>query len=151
MSTTTSVRRALTVLCAALAALTTWYVVTTVAGVDLVVRAGGAADRVTALPVVLASTAAALAGWGVLAVLERVTRHAARGWTAGAGLLTLVSLQPVLAPSDTAAEARVGLATLHLVVAAVVVVGLLRSRRDPAVPDATDRQAGADVPAGRVR
>ena len=151
MSTTTTVRRALTVLVAALAALTTWFVVMEVAGVDLVVRAGGAVDRITALPVVLASTAAALAGWGVLAVLERVTRHPARTWAAGAGLLTLVSLQPVLAPSDTAADARAGLAALHLVVAAVVVVGLLRSRRDPALPDATDRRAGADVPAGRAR
>ncbi len=68
-----------------------------------------------------------LAGWALLTVLERLTKRARTAWTAIALVLLLVSLAGPL--SATTPAATVGLAALHLVVAAVLIIGLRRSRR----------------------
>ena len=66
-----------------------------------------------------------LAGWALLATLERVRRRAAASWTVGAVVAFVVSLAGPLAGVTTAA--RVALACLHLLVVAVLVIGLRRS------------------------
>lgn len=107
------------------AALTTWALASAAAPVELV-STGGAVEPVSAAAVLGASAAAALAGWGVLALLERFAGHRARTvWLIGAGLLLAASAVPLVTPGDTAAGTRAALAAVHLVVFAVVVLGLL--------------------------
>lgn len=121
--------RALVAAAAPVAALTVWLLLTEVLGIRLEVASGATGEVVvTGLAVAVASLAAALAGWGALALLERLLdRTGARLWGLGGALLLLASFYPVLAPGSTAVDARVGLALLHLVVALVVLGGLSRT------------------------
>jgi hypothetical protein len=69
---------------------------------------------------------AAVAGWGTLALLERLTRSARGVWAAIAILVLLVSFAPV-STSGLDAMTRVTLSALHISVAAVVIPMLLRT------------------------
>lgn len=69
---------------------------------------------------------AAVAGWGSLAVLERLTRRARGIWAAIAVLVLLVSFAPVTT-TGLDALTRVTLSALHLSVAAVVIPTLLHT------------------------
>ncbi|SEC04174.1 hypothetical protein SAMN04489844_1561 [Nocardioides exalbidus] len=130
-SSSTVVRRGLTVVAAPVAAVAAWAVLTAVPGADLVVDPGAAsAQTVGAVPVVVISVVAALAGWGVLALLERyAASRATRVWRAGAAVVLLVSLVPLLAPGTTDTGTRVSLAALHALVTGVVVLGMTRPAR----------------------
>ncbi|HET8601840.1 MAG TPA: DUF6069 family protein [Segeticoccus sp.] len=113
--------RVLTVLAAPSVALAAWAVVRGL-GTDLVTDDGRA---VGAASVVVVSLLAALAGWGVVRLLERHTRRPALGW----GLVASATLSlSILGPSTTASGAAlVGLVLLHLVTAAVVMGGFSAS------------------------
>ncbi|ATO13000.1 hypothetical protein CO540_03455 [Micromonospora sp. WMMA2032] len=119
--------RLLTVLAATAATLLGWAVAVPLAGVELTARGGGgAAQRVTPVAVAVSTLLAGLAGWALLALLERLTARARPVWTVVAVLVLALSLLgPVGAGVGSAAT--VTLVSLHLVAAAVLVPGLRRT------------------------
>jgi|SRR5215218_9219748 len=127
-SRTTRRRRATAVLAAVLAPAAIWLVAVPLLGVDLqVAQPSGRAPAQITLPLVLVTAlAASLAGWGLLALLERLTRRARTIWTATAVVALVVSFAPLLAPG-TSTTARIVLALLHLTVAAILIPALARS------------------------
>lgn len=99
-----------------------------VLGVDLAVRLDGAGvQQVGNLAVTVTSLLAGFAGWAALALLERWTGHARRVWTVLAcGVLVASLTGPLAAVSPAATAVLLG---LHLLVGAVLLVGLRRSAR----------------------
>ena len=77
---------------------------------------------ITPVLVAVTSLAASLAGWALLAVLERFTARARTIWTATALVFALLSLAGPLSalPSTSAADA-LALAFMHVAVAVVLV------------------------------
>lgn len=71
--------------------------------------------------------AASLAGWLLLALLERRTRHARLAWT----IIALAALAASLALplAATTASATVGLIVMHLTVGAAVIPAIARTAR----------------------
>lgn len=104
---------------AAVAALA-WVVVTQLASVELVVGE----QQVNVVSVVVATLVAAVAGAGLLRVLEARTANGVTLWTWIALGVLVVSMVGPLGASGS--EAVAGLAVLHLLVGAVVIVGLRR-------------------------
>ncbi|MFF0371735.1 DUF6069 family protein [Micromonospora sp. NPDC005087] len=97
------------------------------AGVDLAAGTGNATRQITVAAVVVAAAVAALAGWALLALLERLTNRARVWWTSIAVAALLLSL---LAgpPSGVGGEVKAALALLHLSVGVVLILGLSRPR-----------------------
>jgi len=121
--------RVLAVGAAAAAALAGWCVVGPLAGVELTVDgANGRTVTVGAGIVVVLSLVAGLAGWALLALLERTTRRARGLWTAIAVVVLILSFAP-LADGTIGTGTRVGLGSLHLVVAAVLIPAMRRTAR----------------------
>jgi hypothetical protein len=120
--------RARAVLAAPAATLAVWVAAVPGAGVDLVVRNGGTEQSVTAVAVVVSTLLAGLAGWALLALLERFTARARSVWTGAAALVLLLSL---LGPvgGGVGTGATLTLVALHLVAAAVLVPLLRRTAR----------------------
>lgn len=118
--------RALTVLAAPATAVTAWALLR-LSGIALVTDTGSTVGPVS---VIVVATLAALAGWAVIAVIERRTRRPALWW----GLIGSATLAlSILGPGQTAQGADLlGLILLHLVVAAVVMGGLGASLGRPA-------------------
>ncbi|HEV2071297.1 MAG TPA: DUF6069 family protein [Acidimicrobiales bacterium] len=115
-------RRAVAVAAAVGAALACWTIAEGVFGVDVHAPGfGGEPPKdVGAGDVALSAAVAGLAGWALLALLERITDRAARLWSAAAFAVVVLSLGgPFGAGIDTAS--RVVLVCLHLLVAAVLI------------------------------
>ncbi len=113
--------RALGVGGAVLAAVAVWVVAVPLFGVHLLVRFGsGAAETVGVDYVVGASVIASLAGWGLLAMLERRTSRARSIWTVVAIVVLLVSLSLPLSVAATTAS-KIVLALMHVAAAAVLI------------------------------
>jgi hypothetical protein len=110
---------------AGLAALA--WAVARAAGVELTVRAGTGTREVNLVSVVVTSLVVAIAGAGLLRVLERRTTQGRRAWTAVATAVWALSLLGPL--SATESSAGLVLAGLHLLVGAVVIAGLRRTHR----------------------
>ncbi|MEP7089162.1 MAG: DUF6069 family protein [Nocardioidaceae bacterium] len=110
---------------AAGAAALVWCVVTQAASVDLAVRSASGAQEVNVVSVVVTALVAALAGGGLLRVLERRSRRGLTIWSWVAAAVLAVSLVGPL--GAVSLSAGVCLALLHVVVGAVV-IGLLRMR-----------------------
>jgi Family of unknown function (DUF6069) len=138
--------RALAVIAAALAALAVWLITDPLLGIDLTApTAPGSEELMSITPALVAGTslAVALAGWALLALLERFTAHARTIWTAIALLVALLSLAgPLSALASTTAANAVALALMHLAVAAVLLPILAGTSPAPARP-APARQARA--------
>ncbi|MGP3970594.1 DUF6069 family protein [Streptomyces sp. 6N223] len=121
-------RRLAVVLGAALAAALVWAIADPLLGERLRIT-DEAADRTLAIgpvPVVAVALLSGLAGWGLLAVLERFARRAAHGvWLAAALAVLALSFLP-LTGSGMSGGTRASLAAMHLAVAAVLVPGLGR-------------------------
>ena len=92
------------------------------AGIDLAVRTGNGVDHVGPIAVAVMSVVAALAGWGLLALLERAAARGRLSWTIVAAAVFVVSL--LGSAGGVGTSAKLGLAALHLTVAAVLIVGL---------------------------
>jgi hypothetical protein len=107
------------------AALALWVLLAPVAGLELEAQQGSQI-HVGAGSVFFASAAMAFAGWGLLAVLERRTVNARKVWTVLAVIACVTSLGSPLF-SGIGAGAKLGLASLHLVVGATVIFGLRRT------------------------
>jgi hypothetical protein len=106
------------------------WVGATMAGVDVAVRSGSSTRDVGLVSVIVTAVVVAAAGAGLLRVLERRTPGARRVWTGVAVAVWAVSLAgPAGARTMPAA---LTLAALHLVVGAVVIVGLRRRHADRA-------------------
>jgi Family of unknown function (DUF6069) len=122
--------RVLAVVGAALATLTVWVVADPLAGVDLTVRQGSGASlqEVGPAAVLLVTVLAGLAGWALLAFLERRSSSAGRTWTVLAVVVTVLSLTGPLTAGTTTASKAV-LMGMHLAAAAVLVPLLARSAR----------------------
>ncbi|MEV4807122.1 DUF6069 family protein [Nonomuraea sp. NPDC049421] len=120
-----SLRRLLTVGGAAVAALVVWAVAVPLAGVALTVQMGGGLQEVGPVSVVVASLVIGLAGWALLAVLERVTSRPGRVWTVVAPAVLVLSLLGPLGRAVGGAAMSV-LVVMHLVVGGVLVGGLAR-------------------------
>lgn len=117
--------RLLTVLAATIAALLLWAIVVPLAGVKLTVDSG----EVTPGSVIAAALVAGLAGWGLLAVLERVTARPVILWTWIAGVFLLLSLVGPLTLATTGTSTAV-LASMHVTTGAVLITLLPRQRRN---------------------
>ena len=115
---------------ATVAAALVWVLAVPVLGHDLLVPGRGDRDPMEiTLPLVVGTAlVASLAGWGLLEVLERVTRRAAAVWRAVAALALLVSFAPPLLTEGIDTGTRVTLAMMHVVVAAVLIPALPRAR-----------------------
>ncbi|MEU4392384.1 DUF6069 family protein [Kribbella sp. NPDC023855] len=109
----------------ALAALAWWAVLAKAFGIELQAKQGSTI-QVGAGAVLFASVAMAFAGWALLAILERKTIAARNTWTIVAVIACLLSLGSPL-NSGIGVGAKLGLASLHLVVGAVVILGLRRT------------------------
>ncbi|MFG1698810.1 DUF6069 family protein [Nonomuraea sp. NPDC049309] len=120
-----SIRRLLSVLVAAASALVVWALAVPVAGVALTVRMGGGTQVVGPMSVIVAGLAAGLAGWGLLAVLERSASRPGRVWTFVAVAVLILSLLGPLGSAVGGAATAV-LIVMHLVVGAVLLAGLVR-------------------------
>jgi hypothetical protein len=110
---------------AAMLAVVIWLVAK-VLGVDLAVHAGDGSRPVGLVSVIVTVVVVALAGAGLLRVLERRTTNGVRTWTVIAVAVWALSfLGPLTAMT---VGAGLVLASMHLVVGAVVVGGLRRTR-----------------------
>lgn len=108
---------------AAGAAAAVW-VAATAAGVDLVVGSGAGTREVGLVSVVVTAVVVAVAGAGLLRVLERRTPAARRVWT---GIALAVWLVSFAGPAGARSlSAGLVLVVLHVVVGGVVIVGLRR-------------------------
>jgi Family of unknown function (DUF6069) len=117
--------RALAVLGGVAAAVAAWAVLRELGGVDLAVTSPAGPVPVGLPAVVLTALVAGLAGWGLLAALERWTSSPRRTWRIVAVAALAVSLAgPVTQAASLPAAG--GLVTLHVVVAAALLTGLSR-------------------------
>lgn len=108
-------------------AATLLWLLARLAGVDLEVHSGGSTQHVGVLATVITPVAATLAAGALLRGWERRSFRARRRWTGLAlGVLALSLLGPVSALS---LSAGLVLAAMHLLVGAVIVVGLTRTGR----------------------
>lgn len=110
---------------AAVAAWAAWFLLGPVGGVDLSAHSGSGTREVGGLAVVLTSLLAGAAALALLALLERRTARPARAWTIIGGISLTVSLLGPAAAVSVAAG--MGLASLHLIVGGVLLVGLRRT------------------------
>jgi Family of unknown function (DUF6069) len=120
-------RRALIVAGATAAALAVWALAGPIGGVDIAARSGGSVQQIGPGAVAVSSMLAGLAGWGLLACLERLMKRPHRTWTVTASVVFVLSLTGPLGGVGTAA--KLTLFCLHLVVAAVLIAGLPRAAR----------------------
>ncbi|GAA2879269.1 hypothetical protein Acy02nite_77670 [Actinoplanes cyaneus] len=119
--------RALVATGAALAAILVYVIADPVLGLDLTVpEAPGSSARVSLEigPVVITAVLAVLAGWGLLALLERITAKGLTIWTVIALVVLAVSL-PYM-PGFTVTE-RITLAVMHVLLAAILILGMRRT------------------------
>ncbi|MFD3401007.1 DUF6069 family protein [Kribbella sp. NPDC058693] len=109
----------------AAAALADWAILAKLAGLTLTARQGGT-QHIGAAAVLAASIVVAFAGWGLLAILERRTTKARDTWTIIAAIVCILSLGSPLT-NGIGLGAKLGLASLHLIVGATVILGLRRT------------------------
>lgn len=112
--------------------------------VELVVDMGGAREPMEiGLPLIGGfALAVSLAGWGGLAALERWTFRARRLWTGLATGVFALSLIPVVG-AEASGDVKLTLAAIHVVVAAVLIVGMRRSVSAAAGKRGSDRSGAA--------
>ncbi len=120
--------RALAVFGAVVAALAVWVVAVPLAGTELTVRVNGATQPVGPGAVMTMSLLAGLAGWALLAAMERLGRRPGRSWTVIAVVVLVLSLAGPVGDSVHTAT-TVALAAMHLAVGAVLIPALRRSAR----------------------
>lgn len=120
--------RALAVAGASAATILVWVIAGPLAGGRLLVHLspGAAAQQVGVADVILVSILAGLAGWGLLAVLERSAARAGRIWVILSLAVLVISLAGPLG-AGVGAGAKAALACMHLAAAAVLIPVLARS------------------------
>jgi hypothetical protein len=124
MTNNAALRRTAVVVGGAAAALAAWVIESPVLGTDLTVRPN---SKVGPAAVVAVALIVGLAGWGLLALLERTTRKARVIWTVIASVVLAVSLLGPL--GGISAGAKVALLVLHLTVGLGLILALPRAKR----------------------
>lgn len=121
--------RLLGVVGAVVAALVVFVVFQYGFGQDLHTPASGSMPAMPLNPgfVVFVSLLASLAGWALLALLERFTSGGRRAWTIVATAVAVLSLSGPMSGSGITAGNRVALALMHVAVAAVLIPSLSRT------------------------
>jgi hypothetical protein len=105
-------------------------------GVDLEARTGASTQAVSVVAVLIAALVVGLAGWGVRAVLARLTKGGGEVvWLVLCGVLLLVSLLGAVAGTSPGAIAV--LMVEHVVVGVVVAFGLRRAGSQTSAPAST--------------
>ena len=111
---------------ATLAAVAVWAIEVPLLGIRLETQFGNAAPQgVGIAAVVVSSLVGSLAGWGLLALLERRFAQARAIWTGIAIPVLLASFSLPLS-AGTTTSTKVALAMMHLAVAAVLIPTLRR-------------------------
>lgn len=126
-STPLAARRGTTVLAAVAAPVALWCIAGPLAGIEMTADVAGVATPVGPVAVIVAALVAGLAGWGLLAVLERTTRRARAAWTWTAVAVLVLSLAGPLSSSASGPAGTGVLAAMHLACGAVL-IGLLPRR-----------------------
>ncbi|OIJ27966.1 hypothetical protein UG56_004485 [Nocardioides luteus] len=109
---------------AAVAATAVWLLWTAAGGVDLAVKSGADAQEIGIGSVIISSLLIGLAGGALLRWWEGRSERGTRRWTMLAVGIAVVSL--ITPTSALTVAAGLGLASLHVVVAVVVIAGLRR-------------------------
>ncbi|MBO0913734.1 hypothetical protein J1C73_05220 [Streptomyces laculatispora] len=122
------VRNRLIALVAAVAAAGVIWLIGNAAGAALVVKQNGVTE-ITLAGALVSTLMAGLAGWGLLALLERFTTQDRKIWTYVAGAVLLLSLFPTVF-ADATNGTRVTLTAMHLAVGAVLILLFRRSARE---------------------
>jgi hypothetical protein len=119
-------RRLAVVLGAVLAAALVWAIADPLLGERLRItdEAAGETLELGVVPVVAVALLAGLAGWGLLAALERFARRAARRVWLGIALGVLALSFLPLTGEGMSGGTRASLAAMHLAVGGVLVTGL---------------------------
>ncbi|MFJ8923584.1 DUF6069 family protein [Streptomyces sp. NPDC102415] len=119
---------------AVLAPVLVWLAADPLLGHRLRITDGEQTLDIGALPAALVALLASLAGWGVLAALERFGGRRARAvWTGAAVVVLALSFVP-LTGEGMDGGTRAALALMHLAVAAVLIPGLRTGKAIPAPP-----------------
>lgn len=122
--------RGIAVLAAVSAAALVWVLAHPVFGQDLVVTQPGKEPAGVGIAMVLFfAGAASLAGWGLLAALERFSSRARDIWTAIAAVVFVLSFLPLVSSAEAAGGTKASLALMHAAVAAVLIPGFWRTIR----------------------
>ncbi|WP_154796325.1 DUF6069 family protein [Occultella kanbiaonis] len=119
-------RRTLAVGVATAVGVGTWLIAVPGRGVDLSVTMAEATTQIGLGSVIVACVVAGLAGWGSLALLERLTAGAPKLWVLIAVAFTVVSLLGPVGQAQSL-EAALTLGAMHLGVGAAL-IGLLPVR-----------------------
>jgi hypothetical protein len=127
-----------------LAGLAVWGIATVAFGIDVRQPAFGASSQapdMTAAPIVLAGVVSGLAAWLVLALLERITRHARGVWRVFATVALVASLGGPLSGQGIGVASQLVLVLMHLLVGAALIVLLPRTSPPVRWPsDSSERQ-----------
>jgi uncharacterized paraquat-inducible protein A len=118
--------RAGVVVATVVAALLAWLVANLIDASAVQVRMQDKVTTVNGVSVLIVSALAALAGWALLAVLERMSPSGRRIWTVIAAIVLLLSLTMPLSYGLGAAS-KWSLVAFHVVVGLVVIAGMSRS------------------------
>ena len=111
---------------ATLAAVAVWTIEVPFLGIRLQTQFGNAAPQSVGIgAVVFSSLAGSLAGWGLLAILERRFARARAIWT-GIAIAVLLASFSLPISAGTTTTTKVALAMMHLAVAAVLIPTLRR-------------------------
>jgi hypothetical protein len=120
-------RRVAIVLVAAVVALGVWALATEAFGVNLESPGYGStpAQTIEVVWVLVVPIVVGLAGWGLLAVLQRVSpTRGRRMWTVIAAAVLLLSLLVTVTGAGVSVGSRVTSACLHVAVGAILILGL---------------------------
>lgn len=119
-------RRALGIVATLVVTLAVWLL-GHLAGADYWITDSQGSVRIDALVTTQVTVVLGLVGWGVLALLERLTRYGTTIWTVLAAVVVVASMIPIVLVEATTAT-RVALAAVHLAVGAVLVPAFVRAR-----------------------
>lgn len=139
-------QRLVAVALAVLASLAVWIVAEILVGTDLRAPSPGGAETtndVNAGLVAGTSLTASLAGWALLAVLERLTTRARKVWMGIATAVLIVSLGGPLSATGITAANKAWLAAMHVAVGVTLIPLLARTSKmeaQPTTPDLTGQQ-----------
>lgn len=119
-------RRAVGIVATLVVTLAVWLL-GHLAGADYWIADSQGTVRIDALVTTQVTVVLGLVGWGVLALLERLTRYGTTIWTVLAAVVVVASMIPIVLVEATTAT-RVALVVVHLAVGAVLVPAFVRAR-----------------------